>query len=94
MIVRAVDVDGHAVKVRADEVQMYCDETFFSAMERWALTKMWGMPHGGGWAEEPIDFIDAITTLENENNAIENEEMEASMKKGKAAQGTDGFKQA
>lgn len=73
---------AHGVIIRADEVANYCDETFYSALEKWALTKMWGMPHGGGWAEEPVDFIDAITTLESEQNAIEAEEIEKKTNKG------------
>lgn len=45
-------------------------------MERWALTKMWGMAHNKGWADEPVEYINAITALENEQNKMEYEEME------------------
>lgn len=74
---------AHGKAIKAHEIEKYCDETFYSALEKWVLTKMWGMPHGGGWAEEPVDFMDAITTLESENNAIEAEEMDKKTGKDK-----------
>lgn len=45
-------------------------------MEKWALTKMWGLPNGCGWANEPSEFIDAITALESEQNKMEKEQMD------------------
>jgi len=62
--------------IRAKDLQSYCDEYFFSAMEKWALTKMWGLPNGCGWANEPSEFIDAITALESEQNKMEKEQMD------------------
>ena len=74
---------AHGKAIKAKEIAEYCDETFYSALEKWALTKMWGMPLGGGWAEEPVDFLDAITALESEQNAIECEEMDKKTGKDK-----------
>ena len=62
--------------IRAGEVQGYCNDYFFSCLERWALTKMWGLAHGKGWANEPIEYIQAISILENEQNLLEHEEIE------------------
>ena len=77
-------VDGTIV--RADELQKYCDETFYSAMEAWGLTKIWGMANGSiGWANEPTDYVRAITVLESESNAIQQEEMEERQNKAKAS---------
>lgn len=45
---------------------------------------MWGLAHGGGWASEPTEYIEAITAIESENNMIENEEIEAKSSKGNA----------
>jgi hypothetical protein len=53
------------------------DETFFSALDKWYHTKLWGLANGSvGWANEPADYMDAITLIENEKNTIEVEEME------------------
>ena len=38
---------------------------------------MWGLAHGSkGWAAEPIEYIQAISILENEQNVLEHEEIE------------------
>lgn len=55
----------------------YCDDTFFSALEKWYYTKTWGMANGGvGWGNEPLGYMEAITILENEKNTMEHEEIE------------------
>jgi hypothetical protein len=70
--------------VYADEVENYVNDTFYYALQYWQLTKMWGMANGStGWANEPIEYIDAITALESEQNAIEAEEMEKIHSKNK-----------
>lgn len=62
--------------VRAEEVKEYCDEYFFSCLDKWILTKMWGLAHGKGWAEEPLEYISVISILESEQNKMEKEEMD------------------
>jgi hypothetical protein len=65
------------------------DETFWSALEKWYYTKTWGLANGNvGWANEPMQYIEAITLLESEKNAVEVEEMEARQEKMKKTQGT------
>jgi hypothetical protein len=72
--------------VRAGDLQKYCDETFYSAMEVWGMTKAWKLANGAiGWANEPMEYIQAITILESESNAIQQEEMEARQEKMKAS---------
>ena len=72
-----------------NDIPKYLDETFYSAIERWYYTKLWGLANGGiGWANEPIDYMEAITLIEAEQNTIENEEatkrMQEAEKKNKA----------
>lgn len=69
-----VVVDGESI--REKDIPLYVNEFFYSAIERWALTKMWGLAHNKGWADEPVEYINAITVLENEQNKMEQEEME------------------
>lgn len=82
------------VAIRAKDVETYCDETFFSALEKWFLTKLWGLARAGGWADQPIDYIEAITAIESENNRIENEEMAAKTSKNVSVNDTTGMKKA
>jgi len=43
------------------------------------MTKMWGLANGNiGWANEPSDYIEAITIIESVSNQIQQEEMDAS----------------
>ena len=59
-------------------------EEFFSALHAWHLTKTWGLANGSvGWANEDADYIEAITTLENEQNAMEKEEVDRIKEKNK-----------
>ena len=63
-------------------------EEFFTALRAWHYTKCWGLANGdAGWANEDADYIDAITVLENEQNAIENEEMDKATEKSGGATG-------
>jgi hypothetical protein len=69
------------IPIKNKEIPFYVNETFYSALERWYTTKLWGLANGYiGWANEPSDYIDAITTIESEKNAVEVEEMEKKMK--------------
>ena len=64
--------------IRDGDIASYFTEFFYSALEKWQLTKLWGLANGSvGWANEPIIYIETISILESENNKIESEEMEA-----------------
>lgn len=64
------------IPIKNRDIPKYVNEVFWSALERWYYTKLWGLANGNGWANEPVDYIEAITTIESEKNAIEIEEME------------------
>ena len=51
---------------------------FLEALEIWHYTKLWGLPNGKGWANEPEEVLRSITAIELEQRAIESEEMEKS----------------
>ena len=73
----AVEINGEPVIVTRDEVKKYVDNPeFLDALSLYNYTKLWGMPNGNGWANEPIDLLDAITALELEARALEREEIE------------------
>lgn len=75
--VLAMEVDGEAIVVRRDEVKKYVnDPEFLVALNYWHYTKLWGLPNGQGWANEPLDVLEAITAIELETKTIEALEME------------------
>ena len=81
---------GESVAVRRDEVLgKITDPVFQDALSIYQLTKLWGSPNGCGWANEPIEVLDAITALELEARAIENEELEDVRNGGKKQQSSD-----
>lgn len=60
------------------------NEEFYTALRAWHLTKTWGLANGNvGWANEDADYIEAISAIENEQNAMENEEMDKATSKNK-----------
>lgn len=70
-------INGEPVKVRRDEVKKYVeDPDFLYYLEYYHYTKLWGLPHGQGWANEPLDILAAISAFEMEAKAIEAEEIE------------------
>lgn len=76
--------------MRRDEVLgMVTDPIFQEALSIYQLTKLWGSPNGNGWANEPIEVLDAITALELEAKALEHEELEDARNGGKKQQSGD-----
>jgi hypothetical protein len=64
------------VLVTRDEVSAYVDDPeFLYFLSVYQYTKLWGMPNGNGWANEPTDILDGITALEIEAKTIESEMM-------------------
>lgn len=71
-----MDINGEEVLVRRDEVAGYVnDPTFLYILQVYNMTKLWGLPHGGGWADEPADIMNGLTAIELEARAIEYEEI-------------------
>lgn len=72
------------VIVTRDEVKGYVDDPEFNYLVSiYQYTKLWGMPNGNGWANEPTDILDGITSIELEAKAIESEMYES--KSGKSS---------
>jgi len=81
---------GEPVAVRRDEVLgKVTDPVFQDALSIYQLTKLWGSPNGNGWANEPIEVLEAITALELEAKALEHEELENARNGGKNKQPSD-----
>lgn len=76
-MVLAKKIAGEDVIVTRDEVLKYVkDEAFLFYLSVYQYVKLWGMPNGNGWANEPSDILDAITALEIEQREIEHDEIE------------------
>lgn len=70
-------IDDEPVSIRRDEIKKYVDDEYFlRILYIYNMTKLWGLPHGGGWANEPIDVIEGISALEMEARALEAEAYE------------------
>lgn len=65
---------------------MVTDSVFQEALSIYSYTKLWGMPNANGWANEPIEVLEAITAIELEARAIEHEELENARNGGKKQQ--------
>ena len=65
-------IEDEPVSIRRDEIKKYVeDEYFLRILYIYNMTKLWGLPHGGGWADEPEDVIEGITALEMEAKALD-----------------------
>lgn len=72
------------VVVKNKEVDKYVNDFFYAALESWYYTKLWGLANGNvGWANEPLQYVQAITILESEQKAIEAEQHEKMMEESK-----------
>ena len=70
-------VGNDDVIVRRKEVMGYIEDPEFQyCLMVYQYTKLWGMPNGNGWANEPSDVLDGITALELEAKLIESEQYE------------------
>lgn len=69
-------IGDEPVVVLRKEVASYVENREFQkAMYFYNLTKLWGMPNGNGWANEPSLLLDAITAIEIEAKEYEAEQM-------------------
>jgi hypothetical protein len=76
VLVLAQKIGNEDVLVTRDEVDGFVNDPEFNYfLSVYQYTKLWGMPNGVGWANEPTDILDGITALEVEAKAIEYEEM-------------------
>jgi hypothetical protein len=71
----------YKTSVYAKDIDLYLDDFFYSALHAWYITKTWEkFAFIGGWAENPMDYIDSITALESVYNEFEQEQMEKQRK--------------
>jgi hypothetical protein len=68
--------DETTVVLRKDVKTYLEDPEFIVALEYYNYTKLWGLPNGAGWVNEPCDLLEAITALELESKTIEQESLE------------------
>ena len=81
----ACKINDEPVVVTRDEVKKYVNDPVFGyIIGIYNYTKLWGMPNGNGWANEPVDILEGITALELEAKAIEHEELENAREQGKS----------
>jgi hypothetical protein len=63
--------------VSRKEVSEYVnDPVFIYMIGVYNYVKLWGMPNGNGWANEPVEILEGITAIELEAKMLEQEEME------------------
>lgn len=74
---------AEGVPILGYQIEEYCNQDFWNAMHAWTLTKRWGLANGNiGWANEPIEYIEAITILDSISDEMENEQIEAARNGG------------
>jgi hypothetical protein len=62
------------------DIETYIDDDFYTMLHAWYMTKTWDkFAFSGGWAEQPIDYIEGITAIESVYNEMESEDMEKRM---------------
>jgi len=77
----AVKIGDEDVIVLRREVMGYVsDPCFQHYLSAYQYTKLWGLPNGNGWANEPSDLLEGITALELEARLLENESYEKAHK--------------
>lgn len=76
VLVLAKQFGDESVYVTHDDVRGYIENQEFQyILSVYQYTKLWGMPNGQGWANEPSEILDGITALEIEAKLIEAEAM-------------------
>ncbi len=67
--------------IKKGDIAKYMTEEFYEAIYLWSMTKKWGLANGNvGWANEPRDYVEIISIIEDIHNAVENEKFD--QKKG------------
>jgi hypothetical protein len=73
------------VIIRFGDIDKYLTENFYAILHAWYMTKTWDkFAFSGGWAEQPIDYIEGITAIESVYNEMEAEEMDKRMQESKS----------
>lgn len=87
------NINGEPVLVKQSDIASYLeDPTFNKILPIYNYTKLWGLPNGCGWANEPIDVLSGITALELEARTIEQESMGGKNGKSNGSTASNGFR--
>jgi len=74
VVILAKQFGDDVVYVTHNDVKGYIEnEQFQYILSVYQYVKLWGMPNGNGWANEPCEILDGITALEIESKSIEAE---------------------
>ena len=85
----ACKINDEPVIVTRNEVKKYVEDPMFCyILGVYNYTKLWGMPNGNGWANEPVDILEGITALELEAKAREYEELTNAREQSKSNTGS------
>lgn len=57
--------EGRLNPVFHSQIPDYVDGELYSAVNLWNRWKSFGLPFGGGWAEQPAHVVDAIEAVEH-----------------------------
>lgn len=68
--------DGTLIAVARKDIPKYVNEEFWQYYEIYRMSELFGLPNGKGWAEEPLDVVEAIAAIKTEFKTIESERME------------------
>lgn len=75
-------INDEPIIVLRKDVKRYVEDPLFGyIMGVYNYTKLWGMPNGNGWANEPCEILEGITAIELEAKAMEHEELENAQSK-------------
>lgn len=65
-----------------DEIPKYVNDVFWEALYLWHISNKYGLPNGTiGWANEPLDLIQAVFAIDSAHNAYEVQEQERRQKR-------------
>ena len=74
MLVLAKKIGDDNILVKRKDVEGYVNSPEFTYyLSVYQYVKLWGMPNGNGWANEPCNVLEAITALEIEQREIEHD---------------------
>lgn len=57
--------------IRRRDIKDYLDDEFWQRFRAWRYHNAGlGLPHGGGWMDYPVDFIEGLAVMEGEWRAM------------------------
>lgn len=63
--------------IRVKDIPQYFTDEFWAVYEVYSMTALWkAFPFSGGWAQQPLALMEAMTALKSEDNAIYADDLE------------------